>query len=164
VSKAGTSLAVLGGNIAFPLCVSPAGIQAMAHPDGELATSHACTKRDIHLGVSSFSNYTIEEVAKASRESGPIAQVMQLHTMKDRSLQERISSALKQPDALLSSSQLIVLFSAFDTTSYVTISVHLQALNFLLEKTFKMIQAQIHNNGFLAFNSMHTHGPMTYPG
>ncbi|OAL49783.1 (S)-2-hydroxy-acid oxidase [Pyrenochaeta sp. DS3sAY3a] len=90
VAKADTSANILGKKIDFPLCVSPAGLQAMAHPDGELATSRACAKRNVHMGVSSYSNYSVEEVCEASRAIEPIAHVMQLYSMRDRSLQERI--------------------------------------------------------------------------
>ncbi|KAJ3573422.1 hypothetical protein NPX13_g4708 [Xylaria arbuscula] len=90
VSKADTSVTVLGRKISFPLSVSPAGIQAIAHPDGELATSRACARRGIHMGVSSFANYSVEEITSAGLAVGPIGHVMQLYTMKDRALQERI--------------------------------------------------------------------------
>ncbi|KAL6922883.1 hypothetical protein FSST1_000157 [Fusarium sambucinum] len=90
VSKADTTTSLFGQNIAFPLCVSPAGIQAMAHPDGELATSRACAKRGIHMGVSTFSNYSVEDVRAAGLEVGPLHHIMQLYTMNDRSAQLRI--------------------------------------------------------------------------
>ncbi|KKY38526.1 putative2-hydroxy-acid oxidase [Diaporthe ampelina] len=90
VSKADTTTSVFGQKIPFPLCVSPAGIQAMAHPDGELATSRACAKRGVHMGVSSYSNYPVEEVRAAGLEAGPLQHVMQLYTMQDRQAQLRI--------------------------------------------------------------------------
>ncbi|CAI6328475.1 unnamed protein product [Periconia digitata] len=93
VSKVNPSTAVFGQNIDFPLCVSPAGLQAMAHEDGELATSRACAKRNIHMGVSSFANYSVEDIVEAAKlgtATAPIAHVMQLYTMKDRKMQERI--------------------------------------------------------------------------
>ncbi|KAL2285734.1 hypothetical protein FJTKL_07466 [Diaporthe vaccinii] len=90
VSKADTSTTVFGQKISFPLCVSPAGIQAMAHPDGELATSRACAKRGVHMGVSSYSNYSVEEVRAAGLGVGPLQHTMQLYTMQDRSAQLRI--------------------------------------------------------------------------
>lgn len=90
VSNADTTTSVFGQRIPFPLCVSPAGVQAMAHPDGELGTSRACAKRGVHMGVSSFSNYSVEEVRAAGLEVGPLQHVMQLYTMQDRSAQLRI--------------------------------------------------------------------------
>lgn len=73
--------------LAFPLCISPAGIQAMAHPAGELASSRACARRGIAMAVSSFANHSVEDV----RRAGPsVPHAMQLYTMRDRALQERI--------------------------------------------------------------------------
>jgi (S)-2-hydroxy-acid oxidase len=72
VSKADTSTTVLGRKISFPLSVSPAGVQGMAHPDGELATSRACARRGINMGVSSFANFPVEDIVKAGKEVGPI--------------------------------------------------------------------------------------------
>lgn len=92
VSKADTTTTVFGQEIAFPLCVSPAGVQAMAHPDGELATSRACARRGVHMGVSSYSNYPVEEVRAAGLGAGgrgatTLQHAMQLYTMQDRSAQ-----------------------------------------------------------------------------
>ncbi|KAI9708396.1 MAG: hypothetical protein M1820_004100 [Bogoriella megaspora] len=90
VSAVDTSKEVWGRKIAFPLGISPAGLQAMAHQDGELATSRAAAKKGINMGISSFSNYAIGEVVRAGLAVGPIHHAMQLYTMKDRALQERI--------------------------------------------------------------------------
>lgn len=73
----------------------------MAHADGDLATSRACAKRNVHMGVSSFANYSVEEIVAAAAGTvggtagvaavtPPIAHVMQLYTLKDRALQERL--------------------------------------------------------------------------
>jgi (S)-2-hydroxy-acid oxidase len=90
VSNTDTSTSVFGQKIAFPLCVAPAGIQAMAHPDGELATSRACAKRRIHMAVSSFANCSVEDIRAAGLDKGPIEHTMQIYTMQDRAKQERI--------------------------------------------------------------------------
>jgi (S)-2-hydroxy-acid oxidase len=154
VAQADTSTNVLGHKISFPLCVSPAGIQAMAHPDGELGTSRACAKRGIHMGVSSFSNYSVEEVTKAGREVGPMAHAMQLYTMKDRALQERI---IKRAEA----AGCVAIFLTADSpvlgvrynewrNDFRTPS----GLAFpMLERTSEMIMAQTHDDGFLTMNS-----------
>ena len=154
VSKADTSTIVLGRKISFPLCVSPAGLQAMAHQDGELATSRACAKRGINMGVSSFSNYSVEEVTKAGLEVGPIAHVMQLYTMKDRAMEERI---IKRAEA----AGCVAIFLTADSP---VLGVRYNewrndfrtpdGLGFpMIEKTSEMIRAQTHDDGFLAFNS-----------
>ncbi|KAH8647399.1 (S)-2-hydroxy-acid oxidase [Xylariales sp. PMI_506] len=154
VSKADTSVSVLGSRIAFPLCVSPAGIQAMAHPDGELATSRACAKRGIHMGVSSFANYSVEQVVEAGLGVGPISHVMQLYTMKNRGLQERI---IRRAEA----AGCVAIFLTADSP---VLGVRYNewrndwrtpaGLSFpMLDKTTEEIQAQTHDAGFVAFNS-----------
>jgi (S)-2-hydroxy-acid oxidase len=134
--------------------VSPAGNQAMAHPDGELATSRACARRGINMAISSFSNYPVEEVAEAGRDVGPITHAMQLYTMKDRVLQERI---IKRAE----SAGCVAIFLTADSP---VLGVRYNewrndfrtpaGLAFpMLEKTSEMIQAQTHDDSFLAFNS-----------
>ena len=90
VSNVDTSTTVFGRSISFPLSVSPAGVQAMAHPDGELATSRACARKGVNMAISSFSNHSIEAVRSAAAEVGPIDHAIQMYTMRDRELEERI--------------------------------------------------------------------------
>ncbi|OJJ56505.1 hypothetical protein ASPSYDRAFT_156612 [Aspergillus sydowii CBS 593.65] len=90
VSNVNTKIPLFDKEISFPLCASPAGIQAMAHPDGELATSRACANMGVHMGVSSYANYTVEQIIEASKEVGPINHAMQLYIMNDKPKQERI--------------------------------------------------------------------------
>jgi (S)-2-hydroxy-acid oxidase len=152
VSNADTRTTVFGTKISFPLCVSPAGIQAMAHPDGELATSKACTKQNIHMAISSFANYSVEEVRQASH--GKIQHAMQLYTMKDRALQDRI---IKRAEA----AGCVAIFLTADSP---VLGVRYNewrndfrtpaGLGFpMLEKSSEQILAQTHDDGFLAMNS-----------
>ncbi|KAK4504479.1 hypothetical protein PRZ48_005395 [Zasmidium cellare] len=90
VAKADTSTTLWGRRITFPLCVSPAGMQAAAHPDGELATSRACAKKGVNQGISSFSNYSTADVRAAGLSVGPIDHAMQMYTLKDRALALRM--------------------------------------------------------------------------
>nr|OQO21570.1 hypothetical protein B0A51_11918 [Rachicladosporium sp. CCFEE 5018] len=93
VSKADTSTALFGRKLEFPLGVSPAGMHAMAHPDGEKATSRACAKAGVAMGISSYANYPIADIRSACLSSSGIPQidhVIQLYTMKDRAMQLRI--------------------------------------------------------------------------
>lgn len=63
----------------------------MAHPEGELATSRACAKMGVNMGVSSFANYPVEAITEAGTQVGPtVHHVMQLYSMKDRAKEERI--------------------------------------------------------------------------
>jgi (S)-2-hydroxy-acid oxidase len=88
VSKVDTSTTVFGRRIALPLCVSPAGCQAMAHPDGELATSRACARKGVAMGISSFANYRIQEIREAGWGIDPdIRHAMQMYTFNDRDLE-----------------------------------------------------------------------------
>lgn len=99
VSKASTESTVFGQRVAMPLCISPAGLQAMAHPDGELATSRACGKKGVHMAVSTFANYSVGDIRKAGLETreqsqgdglGKMMHAMQMYTMQDRAKQERM--------------------------------------------------------------------------
>lgn len=90
VSKCDTSTQVFGQKIKFPLSVSPVGLQAMAHPDGELATSRACAKVGVNMGISSYTNHNVKQVREAGLSVGPINHAMQLYTMRDRELELRI--------------------------------------------------------------------------
>lgn len=87
VSKADTSTTCFGRKVSFPLGTSPAGIQGMAHPGGELATSRACASKGVTQAISSFANFSIKEIREAGLSVGPINHAMQMYTLKDRDLQ-----------------------------------------------------------------------------
>ncbi|KAK4987726.1 hypothetical protein LTR66_007524 [Elasticomyces elasticus] len=154
VSKADTSTNLFGGQrVSFPLGVSPAGVQAMAHPDGETATSRACAKRGVSMGISSFSNYSITEVRSAGTNVAPIIHVMQLYTMKDRDLQLRI----------IRDAELAGCTAIFLTADSPVLGVRYNewrndfrtpaGLAFpIIELTTERIQNQTHDSGFTAFN------------
>ncbi|KAH7323940.1 S-2-hydroxy-acid oxidase [Rhexocercosporidium sp. MPI-PUGE-AT-0058] len=154
VSKASTQTTVFGKSISFPLCISPAGLQGMAHPEGELATARACALKNIHMGVSSFANYTVEDIVHAGMETGPMAYVMQLYTMKDRGLQERIIKRAEKAGCV----------AIFLTADSPVLGVRYNewrndfrtpaGLEFpMLERTTEQLQAQTHDSGFLKLNS-----------
>lgn len=84
VARADPSTSVFGRKVSFPLGVAPAGLQAVAHPDGESGTSRACARRGINMAISSFSNHSVRAVREAGLSAGPIAHAMQMYTMKDR--------------------------------------------------------------------------------
>ncbi|KAL4778016.1 FMN-dependent dehydrogenase [Aspergillus varians] len=94
VSGVDTTTTLFDKPIPFPLCIAPAGLQAMAHPDGELATSRACAKTGVPMGVSSYANHSVEEIitaaAAASTPTPATNHVMQLYIMNDKAKQERI--------------------------------------------------------------------------
>lgn len=154
VSKVDPTTSLFGQKIAFPLCVSPAGIQAMAHPDGELATSQACAKRGVHMGVSSFSNYSVEDVRAAGLAVGPLHHVMQLYTMQDRAAQLRIIQRAEKAGctAIFLTADSPVLGVRYNETRNDFRTPEGLALP-MLEKTSESIRAQTHEGGFTSFNS-----------
>ncbi|KAK4626364.1 Oxidase FUB9 [Fulvia fulva] len=87
VAKADTSTTLWGRKVSFPLGVSPAGIQAGAHPDGELATARACATKGVNMGISSFANYPIKDIRRAGLDVGPIDHGIQLYTLQNRDLE-----------------------------------------------------------------------------
>ncbi|KAH6957499.1 hypothetical protein DER45DRAFT_632419 [Fusarium avenaceum] len=154
VSKTDSATTLFGQSVPFPLCVSPAGIQAMAHPDGELATSRACAKRGVHMGVSSFSNYSVQDVRAAGLAVGPLHHVMQLYTMQDRSAQLRIIQRAEEAGCV----------AIFLTADSPVLGVRYNELRNdfrapeglalpMLEKTSETVRAQAHDDGFTSFNS-----------
>lgn len=125
----------------------------MAHPDGELATSRACAKKGVHMGVSSFANYPVEEVVAAGGSPG-IAHAMQLHTMTDRSLEERI---IRRAESVGCKAILLTADSPVLGVRYNEWRNDFRApagLGFpMLERTTEMVRGQTHDDGFKAFNS-----------
>lgn len=126
----------------------------MAHPDGELATSRACAKRGVHMGVSSFANYSVEEIVKASNDINPIVHVMQLYTMKDREKQERIIRRAEEFGCVAifltaDSPVLGVRYNEWRNDFRTPVGLDFP----MIEKTTEQIQAQTHDDGFVTFNS-----------
>ncbi|KAI1484804.1 hypothetical protein F5X96DRAFT_405612 [Biscogniauxia mediterranea] len=154
VSKADPGTTLFGQRVDFPLCVSPAGLQAMAHPDGELATSRACAKRGVHMGVSSFANHSVEQIRAAGLQVGPLAHAMQLYSMQDRGAQERIvrrAEAAGCAAVLLTADSPVlgVRYNEVRSDFRIPEGLHLP----MLERTSEAIRAQTHDAGFTSFNS-----------
>ncbi|CAJ0552399.1 Ff.00g063780.m01.CDS01 [Fusarium sp. VM40] len=154
VSKADTTTRVFGQKIPFPLCVSPAGIQAMAHPEGELATSRACAKRGVHMGVSSFSNYSVEDIRAAGLAVGSLHHVMQLYSMQDRVAQLRIIKRAEKAGctAIFLTADSPVLGVRYNELRNDFRTPEGLALP-MLERTSEAVRAQTHDDGFTSFNS-----------
>jgi len=83
VAEQDISVTVLGQKLSMPICVSPTAFQAMAHPDGELATVRAVNSMDTAMGLSIYSTYSLEDVA---RESPNTIKFMQMQFYTDRQL------------------------------------------------------------------------------
>lgn len=74
--------------------VAPTAMQRLAHTDGESATACACAKRNIIMGLSSFSTTTLEDVAQAA--DGQIPLVLQLYLFEERSHSEKLIARAKK--------------------------------------------------------------------
>jgi pre-mycofactocin synthase len=59
---------VMGQTIAFPVMISPTGVQAV-HPDGEVAVARAAAARGTAMGLSSFASKPVEEVVAANPQT-----------------------------------------------------------------------------------------------
>lgn len=83
VDQVDTSTDIFGTKVALPLGFSPAASQSLAHSEGELGVSRAATKYGICMGLSSYSNYSLEDVV--SQGTGN-PYVMQMCVLRDRSI------------------------------------------------------------------------------
>ncbi|KAA8642599.1 alpha-hydroxy acid oxidase [Aspergillus tanneri] len=83
VHEIDTSTSIFGCKVAFPLAFSPTGMQKLAHPDGELATSRAAASSGLSMVLSSYSTVSLEEVIAHGQEN-PYA--IQMCILRDRSI------------------------------------------------------------------------------
>lgn len=126
----------------------------MAHPTGELATSRACAKKGINMGVSSFANYGVDDIRHAGLEVGPIAHAMQVYPMQDRALQERIIRRAEEAGCtaiLLTADSPVAGMRYSDWRNDFCMP---EGLGFpIIERTTEMIRSQSHDSGFKGFTS-----------
>lgn len=89
------STTLLGTRVASPIGVSPLAAQALAHPDGELATARAAARAGAMFCLSTVSSRSLEEVAAAVPPGAP--RWFQLYANEDiaftRRLVERAEAA-----------------------------------------------------------------------
>jgi (S)-2-hydroxy-acid oxidase len=155
VSSADTSTTLFGRRVAFPLGISPASLQAMAHSDGELATSRACAKAGVGMGISSFANYSVTKIRSAASSSGErvIDHAIQLYIMKDRELELRIirtaeASGCKAIFLTADSPVLGVRYNEWRNDFRTP-----EGLGFpILERTSEQIRATTLDDGFISLN------------
>ncbi|BCS21676.1 alpha-hydroxy acid oxidase [Aspergillus puulaauensis] len=83
VASVDTSTEILGTKVSLPFGFSPAASQKLAHPDGEVATSRAAAKFGICMGLSSYSNYSLEDVGTQGLGN---PYVIQMCVLRDRSI------------------------------------------------------------------------------
>lgn len=82
-----TSTTIFGTRVRFPFGFSPTAMQAMAHPDGEIATSKATATLKIPMGLSNYSTKHLEDVI-AHSSGNPYA--MQMSLLKNKSAMIRL--------------------------------------------------------------------------
>jgi L-lactate dehydrogenase (cytochrome) len=82
VSKVDCSTEILGQKVSMPLYLCPTGASRMFHHQGELAAARAAAAAGTFYGLSTVSNYSLEQVA--SDASGP--KFFQLYIFKDSGL------------------------------------------------------------------------------
>ena len=70
VSAIDASTQCFGITSRFPLGFSPAAMHKLAHPDGEVGTSHAAGKAGVNMILSQYATASIEEVIAAGEGSG----------------------------------------------------------------------------------------------
>jgi 4-hydroxymandelate oxidase len=94
VSRVDPATTLLGSPAAFPLAIAPMSVQAIAHPDGELATARAAAAAGVPFILSTMSSRSMEEVAAAAPAG---TRWFQLYLQGDlaisRSLVERAAEA-----------------------------------------------------------------------
>ncbi len=83
VSQRDLSTSILGQPVDFPILTAPCGVNAMAHPDGELAVARATTAMKTLQIVSTVATYSLEDIADAA-PSG--LRWFQLYCFRDRGL------------------------------------------------------------------------------
>jgi lactate 2-monooxygenase len=94
VSARDLSTTVLGTAMPAPLLLAPIGVQAVVHPDGELATARAAAAVGVPMIASTASHFSLEEIAEAG---GDATRWFQLYWPNDpglaRSMVERAERA-----------------------------------------------------------------------
>jgi heme/flavin dehydrogenase (mycofactocin system) len=63
-AKRDLATTVMGQPLAFPVMISPTGVQAV-HPDGEVAVARAAAAKGVPMGLSSFASKPLDEVIAA---------------------------------------------------------------------------------------------------
>ncbi|GLZ02726.1 alpha-hydroxy-acid oxidizing enzyme [Actinomadura sp. NBRC 104412] len=83
VSSVSSATDVLGHRVRTPVLVAPAGMQRLAHPEGELATAVGAAAAGAGMMVSTYSTVSLEEIAALTP---PAPRWFQLYVLRDRGL------------------------------------------------------------------------------
>ena len=94
VSRVDPATTLLGARAALPLAIAPLAAHGAVHPDGEVATARAAAAAGVPFLLSTFSTWTIEDVAEAAPD---VTRWFQLYVQSDprrtRRLVERAAAA-----------------------------------------------------------------------
>jgi lactate 2-monooxygenase len=85
VSDRDLSTTLLGTAMSAPVLLAPVGVQAIVHPEGELAVARATAVHGLTAILSTAASHTLEDVAAASGEA---SRWYQLYWPRDRELAE----------------------------------------------------------------------------
>jgi (S)-2-hydroxy-acid oxidase len=83
VGNISTKTQLFSYTVNMPVFVSPAGVHALCHEEGECATARACAKAGILFALSQHSTKSIEEVRTTTMHEGGI-QFYQAYILKNR--------------------------------------------------------------------------------
>ena len=122
VRNINTNLKLFDQNLSTPILLAPVGLQAFFHKDGEIASVKAASKLGHQMVVSTVSNYSVGEIAKASGNEV----WFQLYPTADRNITKGVIK--RAEDAGCS-----VLFLTVDTPVLGNREQHSDTLNRLLE-------------------------------
>jgi 4-hydroxymandelate oxidase len=86
VSRIDTRVELLGQERAFPILLAPTASQKMMHPEGELGTARGAAAAGATMVLSSLSNFSLEQVAKAAHSEAKTELWFQLYVQRDREL------------------------------------------------------------------------------
>ena len=92
VSERDLATTVLGTPVSLPVLIAPMAMQAMAHPDGELATVRAAARTGTVMILSTISNTAVEDVVAAA--GGPVW--FQLYVHRDRDSARRLVARVRE--------------------------------------------------------------------
>jgi (S)-2-hydroxy-acid oxidase len=81
VGNISTRTQLFSYTVNMPVFVSPAGVHALCHEEGECATARACAKAGIMFALSQHSTKSIEEVRRTNKDG---IQFYQAYILKDR--------------------------------------------------------------------------------
>jgi 4-hydroxymandelate oxidase len=94
VARVDTSTTLLGAPASVPWAIAPMAVQALAHPDAELAVARAAAAAGVPLILATLSSASLEDVAAVAPDATRLFQLYDQHDRgAARSLVERATAA-----------------------------------------------------------------------